>query len=183
MSIRFPRAAALLCAAACLAAPARAASSAATGALSWHGYGDLRIGMSRRAFHAAGHALQPAVAGARNDPADPRFDWSGCIELPLRDAPQIGAMFEHGLLVRLVVADPALSTRAGIRTGADEARVRRAYDGIVESPQKYSDARRNLARVSRDARYGFVFVIEAGAVVEIRAGFADAVEYDDGCPC
>jgi hypothetical protein len=152
--------------------------------LSWHGYGDLRIGMSRRAFHAAGHALSPAVAGATNDPADPRFDWRGCIELPLRGRPQFHAMFEDGLLVRLVVADRAVATRARVSVGADEARVRHAYaTGAAASAQKYSDVRRNLAVPSRDGRHGFVFVIEDGAVIEIRAGFADAVQYDDGCPC
>jgi hypothetical protein len=161
-----------------------ALSAAAGDRLSWHGLGDLRIGMSRRAFHAAGHALAPAVPGAQNDPADPRFDWSGCVERPLRGVPQLALMFEDGLLVRISATDSAIATRAGVQVGANEARVHRAYARTLPSNgQKYNERRRNLSLVSRDGRHAFVFALEDDRVVEIRAGFAEAVTYDDGCPC
>ena len=161
-----------------------ALSAAAGDRLSWHGSGDLRIGMSRRAFHAAGHALATAVPGAPNDPADPRFDWRGCVERPLRGAPQLALMFEDGLLVRISATGPALSTRAGVRVGAREAQIHRAYARtLASSGQKYNERRRNVSLVSRDGRHAFVFALENGRVVEIRAGFAEAVTHDDGCPC
>jgi hypothetical protein len=154
------------------------------GTLGWHGHGALRIGMSRRAFRAAGFALMPGAAGAAQDPSAASFDWRGCVELPLRGAPQWQAMFEDGLLVRLVVNDPSVATRAGVATGFDEARVHRAYARTLPaSGQKYDARRRNLRLTSRDGRHGFVFAIEDGKVVEIRAGFADAVSHDSGCPC
>lgn len=151
--------------------------------LSWHGLGALHVGMSRRQFHAAGFSLAPAGSDTR-DSVRPDFDWRGCIEWPLRGNPAINAQFEDGLLVRLVVADPRVFTRAGIAVGAAQARVRAAYHvTAAASAQKYSERRRNLEVRSRDGRHAFVFVLEADRVVEIRAGFAHAVQYDDGCPC
>lgn len=151
--------------------------------LSWHGLGALHIGMSRRQFHAAGFSL--AAAGSNTpDSSHPNFDWRGCVELPLRSNATINAQFEDGLLVRLVVADPSVSTRAGIAVGAAQARVREAYRVTAPaSAQKYSERRRNLEVRSRDGRHAFVFVLDADRVVEIRAGFTQAVQYDDGCPC
>lgn len=152
--------------------------------LSWHGLGELRVGMSRRAFHSAGFALVPAMAGAAHDPSQPRFDWRGCVELPLRGVPSVLAMFEDGLLVRLVVTDAAVVTRAGIAVGAPELQVHRAYARTLASGgQKYNERRRNLRLDSRDGRHALVFAIEDGSVVEIRAGFAGAVGFDSGCPC
>jgi hypothetical protein len=154
------------------------------GSLSWHGHGALRIGMSRRAFHAAGFALTPIGGGTAQDPSAASFDWRGCVELPLRGAPRWQAMFEDGLLVRLVVTDPSIATRAGVAVGTDEAHAHRAYGRTLDvSRQKYDERRRNLALVSRDGRHGFVFAIENGKVVEIRAGLAEAVSHDSGCPC
>lgn len=154
------------------------------GTLSWHGQGALRIGMSRRAFHAAGFALMPHAAGTAQDPLAESFDWRGCVELPLRAAPRWQAMFEDGLLVRLVVTDPSVMTRAGVAAGFDEAQLHSAYARTLDAAgQKYDERRRNLRLASRDGRHGFVFAIEDGKVVEIRAGFADAVSHDSGCPC
>jgi len=151
--------------------------------LSWHGLGALQVGMSRRQFHAAGFSLAP-VGSHTPDSSHPDFDWRGCVELPLSGHPAINAQFENGLLVRLVVADPQVFTRAGIAVGAAQARVREAYRvTAAASAQKYSERRRNLEVRSRDGRHAFVFVLEADRVVEIRAGFARAVQYDDGCPC
>ncbi len=152
--------------------------------LSWHGHGTLRIGMSRRAFHAAGFALMPHAAGTAQDPALASFDWRGCVELPLRGSPHWQAMFEDGLLVRLVVTDPSVATRAGVAIGLDETQVHRAYGRKLDaSRQKYDEGRRNLRLTSRSGRHSFVFAIEDGKVVEIRVGFADAVSHDSGCPC
>lgn len=177
------RAAAALAVALLIGAPS-AVRAATRDTLSWHGLGELRVGMSRRAFHAAGFSLVPSVAGAWHDPSQARFDWSGCVELPLRGAPSTMAMFDDGLLVRIVVTDPAIATRAGVAVGMRDARVHRAYARTLPSGgQKYDERRRNLRLDSRDGRHAFVFVIEDGVVVEIRAGFADAADYDGGCPC
>jgi hypothetical protein len=154
------------------------------GTLSWHGHGALRIGMSRRAFHAAGFALMPHAAGTAQDPSAASFDWRGCVDLPLRGAPQWQAMFEDGLLVRLVVTGPSVMTRAGVAVGFDEAQVHRPYARTLDAAgQKYDERRHNLELTSRDGRHGFVFAIEDGKVVEIRAVLADAISHDSGCPC
>jgi len=146
--------------------------------------GALRIGMSRREFHAAGFALMPHAAGTTHDPSHASFDWRGCVELPLRAAPRWQAMFEDGLLVRLVVTDPSVATRAGVAVGFDEAQVHRGYGRTLDAlRQKYDERRHNLRLTSRDGRHRFVFAIEDGKVVEIRAGFAGAVSHDSGCPC
>jgi hypothetical protein len=167
-----------------LAGAPAAVHAAPRATLSWHGLGELRVGMSRRAFHATGFSLMPSVEGVQHDPSQARFDWSGCVELPLRGAPSTMAMFEDGLLVRIVVTDPAIATRAGVAVGLRDTRVHRAYARTLPSgAQKYDERRRNLRLDSRDGRHAFVFAIEDGAVVEIRAGFADAVDYDSGCPC
>lgn len=64
------------------------------------------------------------------------------------------------------------------------AQVHRAYARLLEAGgQKYNEERTNLTLHSRDSRYGFVFAIEDGKVVEIRAGFAEAISHDRGCPC
>lgn len=166
------------------AAVAAPGGAAARDRLSWHGVGELRVGMSRRAFRAAGFALVPATDGARHDPSQPTFDWRGCVELPLRGTPSISAMFEDGLLVRLVVTDAAIATRAGVTVGVRDAQVHRAYArSLPSSAQKYDERRHNLRLASRDGRHAFVFAIEDGRVVEIRAGFAGAVDFDSGCPC
>lgn len=90
--------------------------------LSWHGFGELRVGMSRNAFRPAGFALEPAGEDAAYDPSQPHFNWQGCVERPLRGVPSMQAMFEDGLLIRLVVTDPAIATRAG---GASACALRR----------------------------------------------------------
>ncbi|HSX58994.1 MAG TPA: hypothetical protein VLF18_02230 [Tahibacter sp.] len=173
---------AALAAALLLAAPSPGAA-APRDALSWHGLGALRVGMSRRQFDAIGLALEPAGDGAA-DPSTPTFNWSGCVELPLRGSPQTTLMFEDGLLVRIAVTGSQAATRAGIRVGNDAAQVHRAYARTLESSgQKYDERRRNLTLGSRDGRHGFVFVIEDERVVEIRAGLAGAIGHDGGCPC
>ncbi|HEX8192571.1 MAG TPA: hypothetical protein VF552_06685 [Allosphingosinicella sp.] len=168
---------ALLAAAAALLVAA--APPATSGRAGWRitpdGLGPVRIGMSR--------AEVTRVVGAplRGDEIT-----EGCIEMqPARGWRGIYFMFEEGRLTRISMsgAESGIATPRGIRVGASEAEVRRAYGRGLESEEHtYQDAPAlYLTYWTAPDRRGVRFETDAGRrVTTIHAGGA-SIRYVEGC--
>lgn len=150
--------------------------------LTAHGWGSLRIGMSREEVVAAvgGDANPEAVGGPEPEVCD---EWR-----PARAPKGLMVMVQHDTLTRITLLnDSEVGTRAGVHVGDPASAVRSAYGAEAEeTPHKYLDSPGAYITVwtsdpdSPDPR-GLVYVIgREETVTHVHAGDR-SITYVEGC--
>jgi hypothetical protein len=154
-------------------AVAPAAPTATDSAVTEHGLGPLRAGMTvAEASKVLGGALvMPAETAA------------GCDYATWRGGPRgVHVMIDDGLIARVEIDSVGIATAAGARVGDTEERIRSLYPGrVTVTPHKYEDGHYLTVNAVDDSSFAIVFETSKGRVTRYRAGRRPAVEYVEGC--
>ena len=149
-----------------------AMTPASDSAVTEHGLGPLRAGMT---FADAKQALGGALIAA---------DTTGCHYATWRGGPRgVRVMIDGGRVARVDVDSAGVATEAGARVGDSEERIQRLYAGRVKTtPHKYEEGGHYLTvDAADDSSFAIVFETSKGKVTRYRAGRRPAVEYVEGC--
>jgi hypothetical protein len=143
-------------------------------AVTEHGLGALRIGMSIAEATAA-------LGGALVIPVE--YDTTECDYATWRGGPRgVHVMIDQGRIARVEVDSTGVATAAGARVGDTEERIQRLYPGrVTVTPHKYEDGRYLTVNAVGDGGAAIVFETSKGRVTRYRAGRRPAVEYVEGC--
>ena len=156
------------------AAAPRGASVAPDSAVTEHGLGPLRTGMTiAQATTALGGALAVPV----------EYDTTECDYATWRGGPRgVHVMIDQGRIARVEVDSVGVATAAGARVGDTEERIQSLYPGrVTVTPHKYEDGRYLTVNGVGDSSAAIVFETSKGRVTRYRAGRRPAVEYVEGC--
>ena len=151
--------------------PANAAPPTHAWAVTAHGAGAIRVGMTL----AEAAAASPAQLAAKRD-------WSECTYLKPAPGPDgLTLMVLDGRIARVDVTAPEIPTAEGIRVGDTEARVRDVYGpaNVSISPHKYTSGRYLTIAPDQDSR--LVFETDGVRVTRYRGGRLPEVEWVEGC--
>lgn len=161
-----------------------AAAAPAPRALTTAGLAPVRMGMT---VAATQKALRSRLALDDPDPT------AACATAMRTDGadPQVSYMFHHGKLVRIDVGEPEkpvphellVPTAAGIKVGATEADVMKAYGKRAKvAPHPYDAEHGHYLDVySASGKLGYVFETHDGKVIAFRAGTRLAIDLIEGC--
>ena len=151
-----------------------APASAADNAVTEHGLGPLRTGMTIA-------EATTALGGALVVPAE--YDTTLCDYAKWRGAPPgVHVMIDQGRIARVEVDSAGVATAAGARIGDSEERIKSLYPGrVTVTPHKYEDGHYLTVNGVGDSSVAIVFETSKGRVTKYRAGRRPAVEYVEGC--
>ena len=138
--------------------------------LRFTGLGPIRLGMSQAQLKGLG--FQPAEEESGSD---------GCVELDLRADAKIFVMLENDKVTRISSFDPSVTTEAGVKVGATENQVKKAYRGrVAVKPHEY-DEKGHYLIVRFGRKYAIVFETDGARVTIVHAGLESAAQYVEGC--
>jgi hypothetical protein len=150
--------------------------------LTWDGWGELRIGMTRReVVDALGEDSNPTAVGGPDPEACDQFR-------PERAPAGMLVMIEQGRLTRISLSDGSgVETEGGLSVGDSASAVRRHFDSrITAAPHKYWPAPAEYLTVwtveppAPNAR-GIVYEVgPENLVVHVHAG-GPSIQYVEGC--
>ena len=154
-------------------AAAPAAPGATDSAVTEHGLGPLRAGMTVA-------DASKALGGALVVPAETA---AGCDYATWRGGPRgVHVMIDDGRIARVEIDSVGIATAAGARVGDTEERIRSLYPGrVIVTPHKYEDGHYLTVNAVDDSSFAIVFETSKGRVTRYRAGRRPAVEYVEGC--
>ena len=144
--------------------------------VSFEGYGQARIGMSRKALEKA--------LGSKLSKDDATENAQSCeIIAPLNGPAGVDYMLLKGKLARIEISSKNIKTVSGAQVGDSQARVVAIYRGRIEvSPHFYTAPEGTyLTMFSHDKRNGMRFETDNGKVSTYYAGNAEAIQYVEGC--
>ena len=149
-------------------------TSAGDSAVTEHGLGPLRVGMT---LAEARRALGDALVVPKGT------DTTGCGYVRWRGGPRgTRVMIDGGRIARVDVDSATVATASGARVGDSEARIQQLYAGrVTVTPHKYVDGHYLTVNAGHDSSFAIVFETEKGKVTRYRAGRRPAVEYVEGC--
>lgn len=98
---------------------------------------------------------------------------------------QISFMISNGVIVRMDITDPTLSTAAGIKVGTPQEKVIPAYVNTPHQihPDKYSQSGRdlNMLYFNQDKSRAMQFDTNGTSVIDIRIGQTEEVQLVEKC--
>jgi len=149
-------------------------TSATANAVTEHGLGPLRTGMTIA-------EATTALGGALVVPAE--YDSTGCDYATWRGGPPgVHVMVDQGRIARVEVDSVGVATAAGARVGDSEERIKSLYPGrVTVTPHKYEDGHYLTVNAVGDSSAAIVFETSKGRVTKYRTGRRPAVEYVEGC--
>ena len=146
--------------------------------LSPSGYGPVSVGMT---VSEASKALGVDLAPVPNLDAE-EIEYCHYV-YPYGDYEDILAfMVERGVISRVDVRKPGISTNEGLSIGSTGAEISSVYKDRLEiEPHKYTGPEGKYYLVSNDKKYKYIFEVIDGVVVEFRSGRNPSVQYVEGC--
>lgn len=145
--------------------------------LSMQGLGPIKIGMSQAEFNRLGFLLNHKF------PHSDDQDSPGCYQASLTENPDIGLMFEDGILTRIEIISGEIRSLSGVGIGSTEKQASATYgERLVIEPHFYAPAPHHYLKIfSSNGRRAMVFETDGNHVDEFRAGLAESAQYVEGC--
>lgn len=148
-------------------------ASRRTIAVSAQGAGPVRVGMTvAEARQATGEAT------VTEDSINRECDYVRLSGLP----EGISLMVVEGIVSRIDVRSPGITTAEGARIGDSESRIDSLYgNSVVRQPHEYTDGSYLIVPATGDTSYQLVFETDGNAVTTYRAGLMPMVQWVEGC--
>ena len=91
-------------------------------------------------------------------------------------------MVIDGIVSRIDVRSPGITTAEGARIGDSESRIDSLYgNSVVRQPHEYTDGSYLIVPATGDTSYQLVFETDGNAVTTYRAGLMPMVQWVEGC--
>jgi hypothetical protein len=139
-----------------------------------NGIGPVKIGMTVE-------EIRRLVGPIEDDKA--AYDSDGCYFItPLNGPDGVLFMILGGRVARIDITNPAISTERGIRIGASEDEIAKAYGKVEIGPHFYGGPDGHYVRVAAiREKLLLLFETQNGIVATYRAGETNAVNFVEGC--
>ena len=136
------------------------------------GIGSLKAGMSLDEANVILH-------GDLDVPANP----GECTVVKKKGDPKgIAVMVENGIVTRVNVTGPSVTTVEGAKIGDTEERVKSLYPGqVTVQPHKYTTGHYLVVTPPNAGEHRIIFETEGGKVTRFRSGKMPSVGYVEGC--
>lgn len=94
----------------------------------------------------------------------------------------ISLMVVEGVVSRIDVSAPGITTAEGARIGDPESQIDSLYGtSVLRQPHKYTDGSYLIVPATSDTAYQLVFETDGNAVTTYRAGVMPMVQWVEGC--
>lgn len=139
--------------------------------LTYLGLGPIHLGMSQSQLKKLGFKLSENPSG-----------YDKCVEVTLVSNEKIIVMLENDKVTRISSYDSSLKTQSGVKVGATETQVKKAYGLHLQvNPHKYDENGHYLVVKSHTGKYAIVFETNGVKVTAIHAGLESSAQYVEGC--
>jgi hypothetical protein len=151
--------------------------SAPTWAVSIHGAGRIRLGMSLAQVRSALGDRRASLRTYEDSTDTCAYLESSALPKPL------GIMFQRGIVVRADVFEPGIRTAGGAGVGDTEERIKKLYKGHITVETAFYDPGGHFLdyEPAAGSDVGIVFETDGSKVTSYRAGTKAAIALVEGC--